>query len=680
MQKGGIGREQVPAAVNLEALRAEAEVLAKSFQQDRQLKGFAEKISSVLKGPGVEENLRSRVFDQLQPEDLEGKPEQLKAAQRFMSQFPSVGKTVPFGEHWVHPLLVKLGAGPTFREMFNDFPGGESEIIQSIADKLEEKPQMRALFYEYFETGTVSPTIDQIPELLRLADQFHVPGIFDIVNAHTYSVIDALNDQQLNTFLELSVKRNIGWLQLRLLDRIPAERIEKLQNANLQELVKAYIGQGGMFSLNPQGQITANIKNATQLKKLVQLVGLGLRVEQLKVRSVDQNLITAVCANRQTLKDVTSLTLDDCNINNETAQKVAEVLGQNKLTQLSLKSNRIDSIGCQLLSECIAKNNVLHTLDLSGNFIGDEGAKYLAEALEKNKNLTSLNIAMNDIHEAGGVRLGEALLINKTLRVLNLRDNQLELEGCLKFAEALKVNSSLVDLNLGHNDIRLVETQFLIDRLTGEVEVVKEHKNRKGAIFSQQMAEALEKNKTIVRLDLANTPIGDEGASRLALAIAQHPSLEHLVLAGGLVGDRGATALAQALVTNKVLIGLNLMSCHIGDAGASQIAEALIVNTTLEELYLNGQNLNNQGATQLALALMKNTTLSILGLANNDFSDEGAIRLAEALKQNRTLKKLDLRSCKIGKEGRRHLQEAEKVNHTVRIDLDFFYYASKLLA
>jgi len=591
-----------------------------------------------------------------------------------MSQFPSVGKTVPFGEHWVHPLLVKLGAGPTFREMFNDFPGGESEIIQSIVHKLEEKPQMRALFYEYFETGTVSPTIDQIPELLRLADQFHVPGIFAIVNAHIYPVIDALNDQQLNTFLELSVKRNIGWLQLRLLDRIPAERIEKLQNKNLQELVKAYADNQSLFSLNPQGQITAKITKATQLERLIQLVGLGLRVEQLTVRSEDQNLIAAVCDNMQKLKDVTSLTLDDCIIDDETAQKVAEVLGQNKLTHLGLKDNDIDSGDCRLLSECIAKNNVLHSLDLSKNFIGNEGAIYLAEALERNKNLTALNIADNDIEEAGGIRLGEALLINKTLRVLNLRDNELELKGCLKFAEALKANSSLVDLDLGHNDIGIAECardalNSLIALSNGQVEEVKEYKNREGAIFSHQIAEALEMNATIVRLDLSNTPIGDEGASRLALAIAHHPSLQHLILGGGLIGDRGATALAQALVTNQVLKRLDLMSCHIGDAGASQIAEALIVNKTLEELYLNGQNVNDQGATQLALALIKNKTLSILGLANNDFSDAGAIRLAEALKQNQTLKKLDLRSCKIGKEGLRHLQEAEKVNHTVRMDL-----------
>jgi len=591
MKPEGIGPQQTPAAVNMEALRAEAEVLAKSFEQDRQLKGFAEKITSVLKDPGVEENLKSHVFDQLQPADLEGKPEQLKAAQRFISQFPSVAKRVQFGEQKeAHPLLVQAAVGPIFREMMGHFT--ETETIQSIADKLS--PEMRLLFHEYFEKGTVSPTIAQVPELIKLADQFHITGLLEVArkNIVEHKVLEKLTAAQANEWLELGLNRNIGWLQLTLLQEMKKREIAADPNKpKLVALCALYNidKKAECLSLTTENQIKFTCWTEQDFQALKQFNSAGLRIESLVNDSTDGNLNAAVIGTLNQLKSLKELSCRNCLLGNQAASQLAEALKTNlSIRKLSLEHNEIGDQGATDIANALKVNETLYSLDLGFNRIFNQGATALAEALKSNSALEKLLLGHNAIGSEGASRLAEALQVNTTLTNLDMRANLVTLEGCKQFAQALMINRTLTRLDL----YRTVDP-------------------KDGDNLASWISEALSKNNVIKYLSIGKNGISAEGTRVIAGAVSQHPSLDQLHLEDNPIQDEGVKHLAEMLEQNSRLSFLRLNHCGISDVGANQLAEALTKNATLVFLDLMHNNFGKEGAEALRTAMLQDTPLRI---------------------------------------------------------------------
>lgn len=114
-------------------------------------------------------------------------------------------------------------------------------------------------------------------------------------------------------------------------------------------------------------------------------------------------------------------------------------------------------------------------------------------------------------------------------------------------------------------------------------------------------------------------------------------------------------AIARLMARNKSVTKLNLTSTGMGDQGAQFIARSLVANSTLQELNLNGNRIGDEGAQALghAIANNNNTTLLILHLQNNEITTAGALGIASGLDNNRTLTWLYLDHNKgIGKDGK----------------------------
>ncbi|CAF1309636.1 unnamed protein product [Adineta steineri] len=100
-------------------------------------------------------------------------------------------------------------------------------------------------------------------------------------------------------------------------------------------------------------------------------------------------------------------------------------------------------------------------------------------------------------------------------------------------------------------------------------------------------------------------------------------------------GGNGAQHLAGALQNNKTLTTLDLADNGISVKGGQSLANALQNNTTLTTLDLGSNWIGTEGAQHVANALQNNKTLTILDLGDNKMGDEGARFLAYALQNNK---------------------------------------------
>lgn len=117
--------------------------------------------------------------------------------------------------------------------------------------------------------------------------------------------------------------------------------------------------------------------------------------------------------------------------------------------------------------------------------ISDENASLIAQSLTKNKGIEHVELAGNNLQAGAAKSLGEMLLKNRYLKVLNLEMNDLisnykDWSGIKAIAEALRHNVVLISLNLNSTGL-----------------------DKK---CSAMLAEAMEKNDTLILLDIEGNP------------------------------------------------------------------------------------------------------------------------------------------------------------------------------
>lgn len=176
-----------------------------------------------------------------------------------------------------------------------------------------------------------------------------------------------------------------------------------------------------------------------------------------------------------------------------------------------------------------------------------------------------------------------------------------------------------------------------------------------------KIAQALEKNETLVALDLSGNKIRGRAITAICEMLRVNKTLKILYLEHNKIDDADCKKFAEVLARNEVLEELCLSYNNISDKGARAIASSLKKNRTLKELWMNGNKIRDGGARALGRALAKRkNAVELFAIGENKIRDSGAKRIAAAMGSKTNLKTVNIERNKIGAKSAKYFKKAIK--------------------
>lgn len=174
----------------------------------------------------------------------------------------------------------------------------------------------------------------------------------------------------------------------------------------------------------------------------------------------------------------------------------------------------------------------------TGDNINDDQATSIAEVVKISKSIVRLWLDRNAIKDKGAKELGDALNSNTSMQYLNISANQINFDGAICIFKGLKVNRTLTSLQFNQNNIS--------GPPWGETKQ-KEIENL------SRFAVALQFNKTLLELSLADNRMPDTILSHLAKGLGANRTLTSLNLAGNAFSGAGIIPnIAQGASASKI--------------------------------------------------------------------------------------------------------------------------------
>lgn len=163
---------------------------------------------------------------------------------------------------------------------------------------------------------------------------------------------------------------------------------------------------------------------------------------------------------------------------------------------------------------------------------------------------------------------------------------------------------------------------------------------------AEDLVLALDRNTSLVLLDLSHNFISDQGCQPLGKLLSRLGTLESLSLESNSIHPVGAISLSDHLMHNTTLRTLHLGANYIGPSGIAALGPAVAMSH-LTELSLRDNFLTEKGAMALAVAIRgRSGTLIDLDLSGNYIGSEGALAILPALPTS--LRRLSLSKNMIG--------------------------------
>ncbi|ORX39593.1 hypothetical protein BD324DRAFT_654814 [Kockovaella imperatae] len=162
---------------------------------------------------------------------------------------------------------------------------------------------------------------------------------------------------------------------------------------------------------------------------------------------------------------------------------------------------------------------------------------------------------------------------------------------------------------------------------------------------SVRALDGVERIGRLLTLDLKGNEIRN-GVGYIAQVLKRNRTLKVLNLSENRIEPAGLVALAESLKYNSTLETLDLSSnpcCGPTFEGISALRSAFTVNTSLKRLFLSDTGLANDGAIALAEFLPESKSLLHLDLSSNPMIEAaGVMALSVGLKSNTMIRCLDL--------------------------------------
>mmetsp|Transcript_51409 Transcript_51409/g.164368 ORF Transcript_51409/g.164368 Transcript_51409/m.164368 type:complete len:378 (-) Transcript_51409:52-1185(-) len=258
------------------------------------------------------------------------------------------------------------------------------------------------------------------------------------------------------------------------------------------------------------------------------------------------------------------------------------------------------------------------------------------------------------IGKLGVEAMCRGLRINKTVKRLCLSDNNLGAEGVRLVVELInRFRGDIDDIDLGENHIKLPgvkEIAKLLKPTTSKISALSLRGNKLGCKEACVIAEAMEQNRTLRYLDVAENKFGEKAGRALGAMLAVNSGLTELNLAWNNLRPKGAAYIAEGITSCLNLQTLNLGWNGIADEGCRAIGEALEKNNGLVELTMSCNNITAEGIAGLAEGIKKNESLASVEVDQNFIGKVGGELLLAAVLENKGMVVLNLDRTRIPEE------------------------------
>jgi Ran GTPase-activating protein (RanGAP) involved in mRNA processing and transport len=346
---------------------------------------------------------------------------------------------------------------------------------------------------------------------------------------------------------------------------------------------------GGLLDDRAVTAVSSGLKNNTSLRELTLAFSrdeTNVHVSPILTSLRDHPLLRTLCL-RGCRMDLTGL-------------ETLLLSNTSKITELDIHKSFASPpvMGLAHVLEALARRPTLTKLGLKGCRLGPANARLLRLALCNIPSLPSLDLTYSTLGSAELAEIAPALYRNTSIKVLDIGRNDLNgMESARLLRDILRSNKTMTALDLSMN---------YFGQTAGAVECI---------------ADGLDRNSALLKIDLSNCALSDVSVSILAQTLgSRNTTLQNLTLDNNYITSTGVGVLLETMEQNSHHItDLDLQHNSIGNEGASLLARSLGNNAlpNLTRLSLSGCDIFDDGFITLVSALEQNTSLLYL-----DFCDE----------------------------------------------------------
>jgi hypothetical protein len=283
------------------------------------------------------------------------------------------------------------------------------------------------------------------------------------------------------------------------------------------------------------------------------------------------NMIPVILEN-PSLRDVTLSSYGELPLDRAAIESLVSGLRRNlTLTRFGIKNDTegiFDTEGLELFLKPLmiggeGSYQGLRALDLNYIGIDDERAEVVASMLRHNTSLTSIGLRGNAMRPQGVARIAEALRSNTTLRQLDISDNSIDAAGLKALVASLTHNMAKGDLQPNSSLTHLA--------IGGNIEDIE---------GIELLGTLVRQNTSLLTLDLTCSSLlrVADSVIRLLEALKSNRCLEEVIFAlcDGLVGRRVLGTIFDLLEVNHHLKKLDLAMTPLGEDGGAEMVKAVL--------------------------------------------------------------------------------------------------------
>ncbi|XP_036902467.1 leucine-rich repeat-containing protein 34 isoform X2 [Sturnira hondurensis] len=254
---------------------------------------------------------------------------------------------------------------------------------------------------------------------------------------------------------------------------------------------------------------------------------------------------------------------------------------------------------------------------------------------------------------------------------LDVRYNLISDVGAYYAARLLQKQHSLIYLNLMFNDIgpkggELIAKALHTNTTLKYLRMTGNKVENEGGMF---FAAMLQINSSLEKLDLGDCDLGMQSVIAFSTALTQNQTIKGINLNRPILygeQEESTVHLGHMLKENHCLVELYMSKHDVRNSGLKQLSDSLYLNKSLRYLDISCNKITHDGIISLADVLKSNTTLEVIDLSFNRIENVGAKKLSETLaSHNRSLKALSVVSNSIEGEGLVALSQSMKTNTTL---------------